>query len=213
MEKLEKERLAKELAKKRKQLGISKRDFAQRMGVDEKTIYNWEHNGNIPETKLKQIESFINGEADINDDNEVAAKTVAQTMQGCPYYDVDFLGGFDLMANNQTNIPDGYISIPAYNTPGLIWCNITGHSMEPMINHGDIIALKELEDWHTYMPKGEVYGIVTTNGLRTVKIVRKGSDENHVRLVPVNISEYDEEEIPLTVIMRVFRIVGNLKRF
>ena len=85
--------------------------------------------------------------------------------------------------------------------------------MEPMINHGDIIALKELEDWHTYMPKGEVYGIVTTNGLRTVKIVRKGSDENHVKLVPVNISEYDEEEIPITAIMRVFRIVGNLKRF
>lgn len=144
--------------------------------------------------------------------NEKQEKEQPRT-NGSPYYDVDFLGGFDLMVNNQTNTPDGYINIPTYNTPGLLWCNITGHSMEPMINHGDIIALKELEDWHTYLPKGEVYGIVTTNGLRTVKIVRKGSDENHIRLVPVNTSDYDEEEIPITAIMRVFRIVGNLKRF
>lgn len=203
MEKLEKERFAKELAKKRKELGVSKRELARRMSVDEKTIYNWEHNGNIPESKLQSVRNFIEEKAVIK----------TSDTQGCPYYDVDFMGGFNVMVNNQTNTPDGYINIPAYNSPGLMWCNITGHSMEPMINHGDIIALRELADWHTYLPKGEVYGIVTTNGLRTVKIVRKGSDSQHLRLVPVNTSEYDEEEIPVTAIIRVFQIVGNLKRF
>lgn len=117
------------------------------------------------------------------------------------------------MVNDQTTRPDGYVNLPTYNSPGTLWCNITGHSMEPMINHGDIIAIRELRDWHSYLPKGEVYGIITSNGLRTVKIVRKGSDMRHLRLVPVNTAEYDEEEIDVTTITKVFQVLGSIKRF
>ncbi len=132
---------------------------------------------------------------------------------GQPYYDVDFIGGFDIIFNDQTNVPAGFINLPAYRGENVVWCNITGHSMEPMINHGDIIGIRELQDWHTYLPKGEVYGIVTTNGLRTVKIIRKGSDPQHILLQPVNTTDYDPEEIPLTSILRVFTVLANIKRF
>uniref|UniRef100_UPI0039E4DC5A S24 family peptidase n=1 Tax=Dysgonomonas sp. TaxID=1891233 RepID=UPI0039E4DC5A len=30
------------------------------------------------------------------------------------------------------------------------WCNVTGHSMEPSISHGDIIALKEIKEWRIF---------------------------------------------------------------
>ncbi len=133
--------------------------------------------------------------------------------KGQPYYNVDFMGGFDLMTNDQTTVPAGYVNLPAINDSDVLWVNVTGHSMEPAINHGDIIAIKELQDWRTYLPKGEIYGIVTKNELRTVKIVRKGSDDQHIKLVPVNISEYDEEEIPLSSIMKVFVVLANIKRF
>ena len=208
MEELKNEDFARILWAKRKSLRMSQRSLGELLSVHENTIKNWESGKPIPSSKMPAVLAFINGQT-----KEEKAVVKTSDTQGCPYYDVDFMGGFDVMVNNQTNTPDGYINIPAYNSPGLMWCNITGHSMEPMINHGDIIALRELADWHTYLPKGEVYGIVTTNGLRTVKIVRKGSDSEHLRLVPVNTSEYDEEEIPVTAIIRVFQIVGNLKRF
>ena len=63
--------------------------------------------------------------------------------KGAPYYDVDFLGGFDLTFNDQTINPEYNIDFKPFNKQGVSWVNITGHSMEPRINHGDIIAIKE----------------------------------------------------------------------
>lgn len=199
-----------------KERRLKKKDVATLLGIDVKTLYNYTHGVvPIPKTKLKIMENFINGKTSDDDINAVEnyGKEINNIGEGSPYYDVDFMGGFDLMVNNQTTIPDGYVSLPAFNKQGVMWVNVTGHSMEPAINHGDIIAIKELQDWQTYLPKGEIYGIVTKNDLRTVKIVRKGSDEQHIRLVPVNISEYDEEEIPLSSIMKVFVVLANIKRF
>ena len=79
---------------------------------------------------------------------------------GVPYYDVDFCGGFEIMVNDQTSVPAGYINIPQYNKADS-WANITGHSMEPLISHGDMIALKKVKDWRTYILYGEIYGIMT----------------------------------------------------
>ena len=61
---------------------------------------------------------------------------------GTPYYDVDFIGGFDEVFNSQVNIPATNIVIRGFEKASL-WCNVTGHSMEPKINHGDIIALRQ----------------------------------------------------------------------
>ena len=68
--------------------------------------------------------------------------------KGAPYYDVDFLGGFDLTFNEQTINPEYNIDFKPFNKPGVTWVNITGHSMEPKINHGAIIALKEIGRAH-----------------------------------------------------------------
>lgn len=69
--------------------------------------------------------------------------TINQEYKGAPYYNVDFIGGFDLTPNDQTQCPDYYINYYPYNKSGVVWCNVTGHSMEPKINHGDVIALKD----------------------------------------------------------------------
>lgn len=132
--------------------------------------------------------------------------------KGRPYYDVDFRGGFDSMFNDQSITPEYNIDFRPCNKEGVVWCNLSGHSMEPMINSGDIIALREVMDWQSYLPLGEVYAIVTANDLRTVKIVRKGSDEAHLRLVPVNTEGYDEDEILKADIQRVFAVLGCIKR-
>lgn len=143
---------------------------------------------------------------------EDVVKTSISYTKGRPYYNVDFIGGFDLVANDQTINPEYYIDFPPYNKDGIMWCNITGRSMEPQIGHGDIIALKEVIDWQSYLSYGEVYAIVTHNDLRTVKIVRKGSDENHLRLIPINTEEFDEQEIEKSMIVRVYSVVGCIKK-
>ena len=61
---------------------------------------------------------------------------------GCPYYDVDFVAGFDEVINSQVTIPICNILVPGFEKATL-WCNVTGHSMKPRINHDDKIALRE----------------------------------------------------------------------
>lgn len=131
---------------------------------------------------------------------------------GRPYYDVDFCGGFDIMENDQTTLPSSYIDVPQYNKDGVVWCNITGHSMEPLITHGEIIALKEVYDFERCIIYGEVYGIVTVNDLRTVKRLRRSDNEGCVLLVPEN-KDYDEQEIRVKDIRRIYSVLGSVRRF
>ena len=92
---------------------------------------------------------------------------------GRPYFNVDFLGGFDLIINDQTVLPEYNIDFKPYNKDGVMWCNITGHSMEPLISNGDIIAIKEMKDWSDFILFGEVYGIVTEEMRITELYIKK----------------------------------------
>lgn len=141
-----------------------------------------------------------------------ASPTINYEYKGAPYYNVDFIGGFDVVLNDQTVNPDYYINFVPYNKPGVIWCNITGHSMEPELNNGDFIAMKEMTTPIEYLPYGEIYGIVTDD-FRTVKRIRMSEKKGYVRLIPTNKSpEYAEQEIPVTMIRKVFVVLGSMHR-
>ena len=131
---------------------------------------------------------------------------------GRPYYNVDFIGGFDLVLNDQTIVPEYNIDFAPYNKDGVVWCNITGNSMQPKISHGDIIAIKEVVGWQDYLSMGEIYAVVTANNLRTVKIIRQGKSEGTLRFIPINTAEFDEQEVPIKMITRVFEVLGCMKR-
>lgn len=132
--------------------------------------------------------------------------------KGAPYYNVDFIGGFDLVLNDQTRNPDYYINFPPYNREGVIWCNITGHSMEPELNNGDFIAMKEMHSPIEYLPAGEIYGIITED-YRTVKRIRMADRDGFVRLIPTNKNpEYAEQEIPVEMIRKVYAVLGSMHR-
>lgn len=132
--------------------------------------------------------------------------------RGKPYYNVDFIGGFDLVLNDQTINPDYLIDFKKYEEADY-WCNITGHSMEPLISNGDIIALKQLNGWRDFLLYGEVYGVVTDE-MRTVKIVTKSEKgDDYLQLVPVNKSpEYQPQDIPVRLITHVLQVLGCMKK-
>lgn len=130
---------------------------------------------------------------------------------GVPYYNVDFLGGFDLVINDQTITPEYLIDFKEYNK-ATCWCNITGHSMEPEITSGDIIALREIPDF-SFLPYGEIYAIITTNGMRTVKRIGPASTPENYSLIPTNKGpEYGIQEIPKKMILKVYEVLGCMKK-
>ena len=128
---------------------------------------------------------------------------------GTPYYDVDFIGGFDEVFNSQVNIPATNIVIRGFEKASL-WCNVTGHSMESKINHGDIIALRQctLND----IQYGEIYAVVLDT-IRTIKILRRSPDPDKLRFIPINTNDYDEQEFDKSRIINVFEVIGSISKF
>jgi phage repressor protein C with HTH and peptisase S24 domain len=128
---------------------------------------------------------------------------------GVPFYNTQFELGFDLMdIDNRTN-PDYMIDFQPYNKADC-WCTSKGNSMHPTISGGDIIALKRIDDFHILM-NNEIYGIITVNGLRTIKRVKDNGDT--LTLIPDNKDGYDEQVIEKKDVMHVFQVLGCIKMF
>lgn len=197
-------------------------ELARFLGVAPNTITNWygrkTFDIDVIYTKCVDIDMnwLLTGEGSMlssESEKEEKLPSVNQTYEGTPYFNVDFIGGFDIIVNDQTRNPDFYINYPPYNQEGVVWCNLTGHSMEPEISNGDIIALREVTTPIQYLPAGEIYGIVTEE-YRTVKRIRLSQKEGFVRLIPSNKSEeFCEQEIPISMIIRVYAVLGSIRKF
>lgn len=154
---------------------------------------------------------LLTGEGEMLNSLKIGTEPNINYTKGVPYYNVDFIGGFDIVLNDQTINPEYLIDFQKYNE-ATCWCNVSGHSMEPEITHGDIIALKKIED-KSFLPLGEVYAIVTTNGMRTIKRLGPSSDPKCYTLVPTNKSpEYGIQELPKDMIEHIFQVLGCMKR-
>ena len=200
-----------------KRRGDTKNAFAIAVGINPSN-FNRKMNGSLPFTPkdFVKISEAIgvnaqwieSGEGDMGDMTERTALATSNTSSK-PFYDVDFALGFNDMYNDEPNVPSRYISVPGYEKADF-WCRTSGDSMKPFISNGDIIALKEIRDWQSFIPMNEVYAIMTTNGLRTVKVVRKGSDDMHLTLHAYN-EEYEDQEISKVAITKVFQVLGTIK--
>jgi hypothetical protein len=150
---------------------------------------------------------LLSGEGEMLKTDQAAVKEYSTG--GVPYYAVDFLAGFDLVINDQTAVPDGFISFP-HIRGAQAWVDISGKSMSPLIDPGDVIAIKHIEDWQTNILYGEVYALVTEQ-YRTVKRIRKSDREGWIRLVPEN-PDYDPQDIPVTSVVALYQVLGCAKK-
>ena len=153
------------------QKGVSPYEFYKESGVTRGIL---QQNNGISEDNIARflayapdisVEWLITGRGEMlstmqekSDSEEKLPKVSYNPAIGKPYYDVDFLGGFNEIVNSQVTIPTNNIVIQGFEKADF-WCNVTGHSMEPKINHGDIIALHKctLED----IQYGEIYAVPT----------------------------------------------------
>ena len=208
-------------------LNMSKNtDFARFLGISSQAVSNWYARNTFDAELLYTKCDFINpawlltGKGSMLKDNSNGIKTIdeatpssipATSMNpsvGTPYYDVDFIGGFNEISNDQTTIPATNIVVRGFEKADL-WCNVTGHSMEPKINHGDIIALHQctLSD----IQYGEIYAVVLDT-IRTIKILRKSPDPTKLRFIPIN-TDFDEQEFDKSRIVNVFEVIGGISKF
>lgn len=144
-----------------------------------------------------------------------ATEEIAQVTEdkGRPYYDVDFMGGYGEFLDNPSSSPVSYmIDYPPYNKDGVFYMNVRGDSMSPELISGEKVALRLVEDWQSFLFFGKIYGIVTRNGLRTIKRLRKGKDDDHYLLQATN-PDYDNQEIPIAQIERVFEVLGSIREY
>lgn len=208
----------------------NKAQFASRLGITPQGLSTWIKRESFDlELVFSKCEGLsaqwlLTGEGDmfennhqtkskeISDPSEISSPEPRISMevgQGIPYYDVDFIGGFSEIFNSQTTVPACNIIVPGFEK-ATAWCNVTGHSMEPRINHGDIIALRQctVQD----IQYGEIYAVVLDT-IRTIKILRRGSTPDVLRYVPINTDGFDEQEFPLSRIINVFEVLGSVARF
>lgn len=202
-------------------------DFARFLGISSQAVSNWYTRNTFDAELLYTKCDFINpawlltGKGSMLKDNLSGIKTIDEADSsfmpttsmspsvGTPYYDVDFIGGFDEVFNSQVNMPATNIVIRGFEKASL-WCNVTGHSMEPKINHGDIIALRQctLND----IQYGEIYAVVLDT-IRTIKILRRSPDPDKLRFIPINTNDYDEQEFDKSRIINVFEVIGSISKF
>lgn len=136
--------------------------------------------------------------------------------KGVPYYDVDFTASFVEVENNQQSNPDHYVTHPFFTGCDFI-VRASGQSMAKIIKHGDAIGLLEVRDWQSFMPLGEIYAIVTTNGFRMIKIVTKGDADDTYTLLSKpsdsKVHEFPPQQIKKKHILSIFKVQASSHLF
>lgn len=208
-----KEKSAKNVKEIRKRLGLTQTELGKKLGVSLSTIQKWE-SGKYPVSKsnLTAVKELLINSSSFVNESSVSYSPKLTENRGVPYYDVDFTGGFDLVFNEQNVKPSYFINYEPYNKADA-WINVVGKSMSPFISHGDLVAIKKLENWRDFMPYGEIYAIITTEH-RTIKIVTAHENNDLLTLIPYNKSpEFISQSIPKKLITNIYAVKGSIKKF
>jgi DNA-binding XRE family transcriptional regulator len=194
-----------ELKSRRKEKKLTQDQLAELLGVDRRTIINYEKGEVIPESKVKLIDIVLK-DFENNNDNKL----------GVPYYDVDFTASFVVVENSIQTQPTSYISHPFFKGCDYV-VRASGQSMAKVIAHGDAVGLKKLNNWREFFPFGEVYAIVTNDDIRTIKVITKGETEDTYTLISKPTDgkkdEFPPQQIKRSSILSIFKVQASSHLF
>ena len=125
---------------------------------------------------------------------------------------MDVAGGWTSTELFTQSKPSFIISSPDFDRADFA-CNLIGHSISNRIRSGSIIGLKKIEDWQTYFPTNELYGVITKNQLRTVKIVKRSKQKGFLELIPdplpqFNTPPFEPELVPMNYVLEFYQVVA-----
>ena len=167
--------------------------FCQKYGVSHDWIYNGV--GTILENKNKDIGIRINP-----DDAK-------------PFYEM----GVDSCLDTNGQLVPSRNAIPiVFPIVGDVdfWCVNYDKSLIPVINPEDVIALKKLDSWKKYIPGNFICIFVTKSYKILRKVAIQQEDEQFISVIQLDDDGTSAvSRIPKSVILEVYRVVGNLHRF
>jgi hypothetical protein len=89
---------------------------------------------------------------------------------------------------------------------------ITGDSMHSEIRHGDHVICQEITDWR-FVVYGDIYYIVSSNGLETCKYLNADPDNpDNFLLVPRN-EAISPSPIPKDMILKMYKVRGVVRGY
>ena len=165
------------------------------------------------ENLFERIENEYNEREEENNTLPVLITDDMVSSVKVPFYEVDFAGGFTSPEMFSEVKPSFIISSPSFAGADFA-CILTGHSMSRRIKNGSVIGLKKINEWWEYFPTNEIYAIVTKNGLRTVKIVKRSTKSGYIDLIPDPLPEYNSppyetETIRMEYIIGFYQVVAH----
>lgn len=141
--------------------------------------------------------------------NETVKKSLPMDLpKPLPFYDLHiFAGPVEVFLTDQPWLPDGIIYLPDVR---LCDCalRVRGDSMAPVIENGDIIAVKLIQDMKGISWK-KPYVIITDHH-RLVKYLYKGEDEAHIILVSAN-RQYEPEVMSIQEVLFFYEVRTIIK--
>jgi hypothetical protein len=165
------------------------------------------------ENLFERIENEYNEREEENNTLPVLITDDMVSSVKVPFYEVDFAGGFTSPEMFSEVKPSFIISSPSFAGADFA-CILTGHSMSRRIKNGSVIGLKKINEWWEYFPTNEIYAIVTKNGLRTVKIVKRSTQSGYIDLIPDPLPEYNSppyeaETIRMEYVIGFYQVVAH----
>ena len=83
--------------------------------------------------------------------------------------------------------------------------------MYPTYPPGTIVQIRKLDYWKEYIEYGQIHIIELLDDRRLIKEVRKGSDDEHFKLISHN-NDYDDTEISIKFIRSVWLVLAKFQK-
>lgn len=207
-------------------LKLSQNEIGRRVGYSHTAIRRIYNQDSAPGGEL--IELFLSAFPEINPTWLVTGKgdmllpadstlavaesqlTSRENWLGVPFYSgisAKATPGY-LAFSDQPEVPEGYIKIPGMEdcTAAL---RVSGDSMYPSYNSGDIILCKEVQD-RAFILWGEPYVVVTADGPILKRLKPDPSDDSRVMLISDN-TAYDPVRLDSKKIRKLYRVQARVQ--
>lgn len=184
----------KKLKNKRKELGLTMLEVAQKVGVSEATVSRWE-SGDIANMRRDKIvllanalnvtPAYIMGYEEMDTNNKYPSPTITEDYVTFPVIG-EIAAGYDHIAiedwkGDKIDIPVSYLKGRSKNDFFVL--SVTGNSMYPMYQEGDkVLILKQ----STLNYSGDIGAVLYDGENATLKKVEYVPGEDWMKLIPIN---------------------------
>lgn len=200
----------------RKKWGLTQKQLAIAIGVDTKTIQNWEYGQQIPKSKraiLRQIEEKGIAKTFVapvqpklygGDGSDIPMVTL-------PLIPLDCVAGFPVFDNAGVTLADcEQYAVPEFSARGADYLiRVAGSSMYPRYSNGDILACKRVQSL-TFFQWGMIYVIDTQQGILVKRVYENPNDEKSVICRSENEKEFPPFSLPKNEIRSLSIVVGQI---